>query len=334
MMAEKAVLIVSQPLDQHVDAVIRELATYDVDVFRLHPEDVLDTTTITLEICDGEFVGEIRNAQRSVLIENIVGAWFRRPRAPKMLGDLAVDILGYCTRQYEETLQSLYATLEDRWLASPDALRLAERKPNQLAAAARVGLKTPATLITNDSERAVSFRRGLEGRRCAVKPLHVQGINYEGNWRMPWTVAWDDDVPAEAITLAPAMFQMYVDKAFELRCVVIGNNVFAAKIESQNDVGSQHDWRAAYTDLPLEPFSLPDDVQSKLLELVEGLNIHFASADFIVTPERDFIFLELNPNGQWLWLDSDAGLPLTKYFAAYLTGQVTTTPPLSTARAG
>jgi hypothetical protein len=48
-----------------------------------------------------------------------------------------------------------------------------------------------------------------------------------------------------------------------------------------------------------------------------GLN--FASLDMIVTPDGEFVFLELNPNGQWLWLEYELGLPLVASMADLLT---------------
>ena len=60
----------------------------------------------------------------------------------------------------------------------------------------------------------------------------------------------------------------------------------------------------------LEPFSLPEQVEASLLRLMDRFGINFASLDMILTPEGEFVFLELNPNGAWLWLEFELGLPL------------------------
>jgi hypothetical protein len=43
----------------------------------------------------------------------------------------------------------------------------------------------------------------------------------------------------------------------------------------------------------------------------------------IVTPEDEYVFLELNPNGQWLWLELELGLPLVATMADLLTSNHT-----------
>ena|SRR5579864_1464458 len=96
-------------------------------------------------------------------------------------------------------------------------------------------------------------------------------------------------------------------------------------ITNEHDVLSQvqentsKDWRAA--DCQLEPFSLPEQVEASLLRLMDNFDINFASLDMILSPEGEFVFLELNPNGQWLWLEMDLGFPLVATMADLLTTQ-------------
>jgi hypothetical protein len=52
---------------------------------------------------------------------------------------------------------------------------------------------------------------------------------------------------------------------------------------------------------------------------MDSFGINFASPDMILTPEGEFVFLELNPNGQWLWLEAELGLPLISSMADLLT---------------
>jgi glutathione synthase/RimK-type ligase-like ATP-grasp enzyme len=120
------------------------------------------------------------------------------------------------------------------------------------------------------------------------------------------------------------MFQPYVDKALELRCVVIGEHIFCASIDSQANELTRRDWRAGDwrgTELHQAVFALPDHVQAAIHRLMDSFDINFASMDMIVTPDGEFVFLELNPNGQWLWLELDLGLPLVASMADLLTSQ-------------
>jgi hypothetical protein len=64
-------------------------------------------------------------------------------------------------------------------------------------------------------------------------------------------------------------------------------------------------------------------VGAAIHRLMERLELNFASLDMIVTPDGEFVFLELNPNGQWLWLESEVGLPLVATMADLLMSNYT-----------
>jgi len=46
------------------------------------------------------------------------------------------------------------------------------------------------------------------------------------------------------------------------------------------------------------------------VELVARLGLRFGAIDIIVTPDDRYVFLEINPNGQWLWIEEETGLPI------------------------
>ena len=139
----------------------------------------------------------------------------------------------------------------------------------------------------------------------------------EHGYRLPLTTTLPPGHSLESVALAPTMFQPYVDKAFELRCVVMGDKIFAAKLDSQASEDSRIDWRGG--DPEHEIFELPKSVQVSLRRLMDSFDLNFASLDMIVTPDGEFVFLELNPNGQWLWLEYELGMPLVATMADLLT---------------
>src|SRR5205814_1443876 len=126
----------------------------------------------------------------------------------------------------------------------------------------------------------------------------------EQGYRLPLTATLPKGHSLESVALAPTILQPYVDKAAELRCVVIGKEIFCAKINSQANENTRKDWRAAKPgECEHENFSLPAHVEASIHRLMDALEINFASMDVILTPEGEFVFLEANPNGQWLWLE-------------------------------
>ena len=118
---------------------------------------------------------------------------------------------------------------------------------------------------------------------------------------------------ADAVRYAPHLFQKYIDKAYEVRVTVINSQCFAVRIDSQANAKTKIDWRNY--DLEHTPHSalvLPAEIEQRILNYVRSYGLTFSALDFIVTPTDDWVFLENNPNGQWLWLEELTGLPMTE----------------------
>ena len=313
------VLIITNDHDEHADAVTLELTKRDVPVFRFHPEDFPHACSVSIEIQDGRIRGELRNADHRVAFDDICAAWFRRSRNlfEGRISRTSEKLDNYVKAQSTATVIAVCAGLQTLWVSHPFQLRRGEVKALQLAEASKAGLKTPHTLISNDVAQATSFVEALGDTECAIKPLMALGVTDEQGFRLPLTTTLPPGHSLESTALAPTMFQPYVDKAFELRCVVIGERIFCAKMDSQADEKSRIDWRGG--DPKHEIFTLPDDVQASLHRLMDSFGLNFASLDMIVTPEGEYVFLELNPNGQWLWLELELGLPLVASMADLLT---------------
>lgn len=318
-----SILIITNDHDEHADAVIRELNRRSVPVFRFHPEEFPHASSVSLEIHEGRVEGEIRNGDHAVALNEICAAWYRRARnlfEGRRLSLTSERLDNYVKAQSNATLVALCDNLQTLWVGQPQKLRRAEVKALQLAEASKAGLKTPHTLISNDPTEVSRFVDALGDTDCALKPLIALGVTDEDGYRLPLTTTLPPGHSLESVALAPSIFQPYVEKAFELRCVVIGERIFCAKLDSQANETTRTDWRAGTP--RHEIFVLPEQVQASLRRLMDSFGLNFASLDMIVTPEGEFVFLELNPNGQWLWLELELGLPLVASMADLLTSNL------------
>ena len=313
------VLIISNDHDVHADAVTLELHRRNVPVFRFLPEDFPHACSVSIEIQDARIEGEIINAYHRVVFDDICAAWFRRARNLFAKGPslTSTTLDNYVTAQSAATLTALCESLQTLWVGHPHTLRRAEVKALQLAEASKAGLLTPHTLISNDPAKAAAFVDVLGEAECAIKPLIALGVSNEQGYRLPLTTTLPKGHALESVAEAPTIFQPYVDKAAELRCVVIGEKIFCAKMNSQANENTRKDWRGG--DREHEIFSLPGQVEASIHRLMDSLGINFASMDMILTPEGEFVFLEANPNGQWLWIEQELGLPLVASMADLLT---------------
>jgi len=116
------------------------------------------------------------------------------------------------------------------------------------------------------------------------------------------------------------MFQEYVEKAYEIRLTVIGDTYFPVTIKSQESETTSVDWRAQNEMSYGEYHPLPDELITKVQALLRTLGLVYAAIDFIVTPAGEYVFLEANPNGQFIWMQTALGLPLAETMATLLAG--------------
>ena len=99
-----------------------------------------------------------------------------------------------------------------------------------------------------------------------------------------------------SIAMAPTIFQERVEAGYEVRVTVVGEEIFAIRIDNISNV----DWRTNYEKIVFSGLiEIPKKIKQKLLAFQEKFKILYGAYDFIVTPEGDFVFLECNPCGQW-----------------------------------
>ena len=116
------------------------------------------------------------------------------------------------------------------------------------------------------------------------------------------------------------IFQEYVPGAVDLRVTMIDGTPFAAAIHSQ-DTPYKVDYRMHMDETIVEPYSLPQEIVARLRLLMQRLGLVYGAIDLRVTPDERFIFFEVNPSGQWLFIEERTGLPITETFVQLLTAK-------------
>jgi hypothetical protein len=248
---------------------------------------------------------------------------------PENLDPIWID---FTRQQSAQFLKGLYESLRSFWISCPGAIQRAEFKPYQLWVAEQHKLKIPRTLITNDPEQVRDFLRGSK-KKIVYKPLLPPMPvvpKTANNQKVPLvlytTVLQENHIESiDLIRLSPGIFQEYVDKSIEIRITIFGRRVFAAEIHSQTCPETLDDWRwfpDKTPDLPHFPHRLPRDLENTLCDLTAYLGLQFGAIDMILTPDGEYVFLEINPNGQWLWVQDLTDMPLLETLCDMLvTGQ-------------
>jgi glutathione synthase/RimK-type ligase-like ATP-grasp enzyme len=206
-----------------------------------------------------------------------------------------------------------------RWLNDPERNTYANLKLVQLDTAARLGLPVPRSLVTRKHSDLVEFAAALGDSSVIAKVISpgTPIVDLLSTQYMVFSQSLEPTkVSAESLHAAPVLFQELITKDVELRVTVVGESLFACEIDSQSVDEASVDWRRVDArDLPHRAVQLPAELAVKLQALVGGFGLRFAAIDLIRRPDGSFVFLELNPNGQWLWVQEQTGLPIADAIA-------------------
>jgi glutathione synthase/RimK-type ligase-like ATP-grasp enzyme len=257
---------------------------------------------------------------------NEVGAvWHRRLSvAARVPREMDAQLRAASVGESRAALLGVLAGLTAFRVDPEQSIRRAEQKPLQLRVARELGLDVPPTLVTNDPAAARDFYAACGGRVVAKMLSSFAVYDREGRESVVFTnpVGPEDLEDLTGLSLCPMTFQERVEKRLELRATVVGRRVFTASIDSQASPRAAHDWRRDGARLADEwrPYQLPPEAEAGLLALTDYFGLNYGAADFILTPDGRHVFLELNPSGEFFWLEHGPALPISGALADVLLG--------------
>jgi glutathione synthase/RimK-type ligase-like ATP-grasp enzyme len=269
-------------------------------------------------------------------LDRVTAVWHRRLNVGAAIpADMAPDLREASRKESRRALLGAVGSL-DAFVLDPEArIRRAENKELQLRLAASLGLLTPRTLITNDPDAVRAFAADCEGGIVAKMLSSFAVRDPQGRESVVFTspVAPADLEDLDGLCYAPMTFQERVPKHLELRVTVVGERAFAASIDSASRAGAEVDWRRKGLDLVEEwrTFELPEDARLRILALMDALGLNYGALDLVLTPDDRLVLLEVNPAGEFFWLERAPGLPISDALADVLLGRV---PRRGDARAG
>ena len=203
-------------------------------------------------------------------------------------------------------------------------IRHAENKQLQLQVARELGLHIPRTLTTNDPTAVRAFANSCEDG-MVTKMLSSFAIYEEGKELVVFTnpVKHEDLADLSGLSLCPATFQELLPKSLEIRATVVGRRVMSAAVDSQVSTRATHDWRRDGVHIlqDWQPYQLPIEIEEKILRLMDYFSLNYGAIDVILTPGGKHVFLELNPCGEFFWLERSPGLPVSEAIADLLLGR-------------
>jgi ATP-grasp ribosomal peptide maturase len=306
------VLVLTAALDPTADMVLTHLHADGVPFLRVDPARFPVAMPLRGQIGARGVAAELDG----VSLEHVRAVYYRRPGRFVFDQAIPLDLIEWCDGQARFGWWGILESLPAVWVNSPTFVHRAEYKPYQLARAVAAGLDIPATLVTNDPPAVAEFaahqRHGI-----ITKTLYA---------RMPRTITGDvtgvvytEPVAPErytdpSIAATAHLFQERLRKVCDIRVTVVDEAVFATEIDNPGEL----DWRRGHDRARYRPHRLPESILTGVRRLMDSLGLVFGALDFVLT-DQGYRFIEVNPNGQWGWIENRTGQPISRALADTLT---------------
>ncbi|MCT7602385.1 hypothetical protein [Aliarcobacter butzleri] len=256
-----------------------------------------------LSITDGGIFFEY-NSKLINLFESIKSIYFRKIFLPDLL-DYDEDYRNFMHKEIYNFIVGLADSFDGKVLSKPSLLRQVENKVYQLHLAKKLDFLIPKSIITNDENY---INNKLELNNWIVKPLSMGKITE--NKKILTNILTSK---VHNIEFSPSYFQSKIEKDYELRVTYINGFFYCVRIDS-----SKVDWRDDKS-VKYTLIDTPNIVKKECSKFLEETGLVFGAFDYMVK-ENQYYFLECNPNGQWLWLETELNLDISNKILEYLNG--------------
>jgi glutathione synthase/RimK-type ligase-like ATP-grasp enzyme len=319
------ILIIGAKTDPHVVSVARALNEGGHNYFVL---DIFSPDSVGLEVEVSKDIWlKLGNCQHP--LSEIKSVWWRQKPKFVVPSESVSDLYDYhfVAKEWNHVQDYLADVLGSRYCINPrPAATRANNKLFQLQCAEEIGFFVPRTLVSNCKDAIRTFIKSFENKRVVFKTL-TPYMNPIG--LLTYTTAITEseiDCLTQSLSVSPGIFQECVDKEYELRVTVVGEDIFAAKINCRTSPDTEIDWRKCIFDDIYEDYALSQEFRTKLLALHKKFGLIYGAYDFAVKASGTLAFFEVNPSGQWMWLENKLGFPIGGRIASKLSSYYETDP--------
>jgi glutathione synthase/RimK-type ligase-like ATP-grasp enzyme len=309
----KTVLLITARFDPAADLLLAELRRRGAACVRWNTHEFPLESSLNYRASNSGFETEIVTDGRRIGLSTIGSIWWQWDQPAGFPPDLQGEERRFAEAESHLAVNALMTVGDYFWINFPARENLAKSKPAQLFVANKLGMEIPKTLVSNDPgevRRFVAQSKAEIVYKGLSQPHMVPGTALFTGLLTNETLA-----NLDLIRLTPGIFQERVEKAYELRVTVVGSKIFSVKIDSQKNRDAQLDWRRALHDVGYAAVELPREVEEKILAFMRAFGLFYGAFDFIVTPDGRCVFLEINPSGQYMWLECAADLGITAALA-------------------
>ena len=309
------VLVLASRYDLSCDYVVSALRKSGHAYFRLNSED-LPSFSLCLDPCRRRLSCHTTDLRVEVEADRLAGVYFRRPtflREASQAGRPPEE--QFRRAQWAAFLRNLMVFDMARWVNHPTRTYEAEHKMIQLRTAHEVGFDIPVTYCLN-SEHLLGNR--VNGPLVAIKGLDTVLVRTDTTESFGYTnLLFREELKEVELRGAPLVAQQALTDKLDLRVTVVGNDWWCASV-TEGGSGIAGDWRLKKSNLAFSEFTLPQPIGGRCIELTRRLGLSFAAIDLALSDDR-FFFLEVNPTGEWAWLQEEVQFPIATKLAEVLS---------------
>ncbi len=257
---------------------------------------------------------------QTLALHEATAVWNRRLYPGRVPPELDPDAARFASETCRTALFNALDRLNQaRWINPFRAQEAAENKLWQLDVATQVGLRVPPTLITNSAAQVRAFAQ--QHPRLITKLLlqAVQSMEAHPAFAYTTRVQPEHLEHLEALKLMPQIFQPELTKKAEYRVIAVNGQIFTGALKGAAE--DLLDWRQATAEsgLTWDKAQLEESTQARIHQLMERMDLKFGALDFIDDGSGEPWFLEINPAGEWGWLERDLGYPISEAIGRALT---------------
>lgn len=327
-MGKKAIIITrSEDITGMIPELRKQLQDRGVEVMRFDTDRFPFEAQAVFAQDQGRETIRFRTGEQDFRVEADDAIWYRRAAwAGKLPQDMDPQLRHGAVLESKTLLLGMLTAPPCFIMDSPDLVRRCGHKPQQLRLAREVGLAIPRTLMTNDPEEARAFIASCPNGAIAKMLSAFPIFDEDGEEQVVFTTKLTDRHigDLDGLRYSPMVFQEQLQKRLELRVTVIGNQMFAAAVDSQKTAGAETDWRERGVTLLRSwmPYTLPTEIERALHRYMDQIGMQYSAIDIIVEPDGRHVFLEANPAGECFWLEYNSpNFPLSVALADVLLGE-------------
>lgn len=298
------VLIISNRYDFSSDFIAVELENQKIPYFRINRDELKDYV-IEFNPLIPSIKGSFKNVNFCISKDKLKSIYFR---APTFLRDIFQDNINeeeqLIRSQWTAFVRSLSVFEDIVWLNNPIDIYKAEIKPHQLFIANKIGFNVPSTIISNKT-------LNIDYDYIAIKSIDTAIINLGKEEGFVYTELYKRKEIKEEKYSSPFFIQHGLVPKTDIRVTVVENEVIAVKISKKGNEKIDIDWRRLKEELNYEIIELPEQIKHLCIQFLKEFNLKFGGIDLIYH-NNEYYFIEINPIGEWSWLQQNTGVRFDK----------------------